>query len=109
MSKKFVPVHSSEILLEEFLRPLGVSQHKLASDISVDPRCINEIVRGRRSISADTSLRLSRYFSLSERFWLNLQTRYDIEMKKDRLEGWLEREVKILAHNRRYSIVQGRS
>ena len=97
MSKKFVPVHPGEILLEEFLKPMGISQYKLAKDISVHPRRVNEIVHGKRSISADTALRLSRYFGLSERFWLNLQGRFDLEVEKDRLEGRLEKEVKVLA------------
>jgi addiction module HigA family antidote len=99
MPKKFAPVHPGEILLEEFLKPMGISQYKLAKDISVHPRRINEIVHGKRSISADTALRLSRYLSLSERFWLNLQARYDLEIEKDRLEGRLENEVKVLAVN----------
>ena len=100
MSKKFAPTHPGEILLEEFLKPLGISQYRLAHDISVHPRRINEIVHGNRAISADTALRLSRYFGLSERFWLNLQARYDLEVEKDRLEGRLEKEVKVLASNR---------
>jgi addiction module HigA family antidote len=83
--------------LEEFLQPMGISQYRLAKDISVHPRRINEIIHGNRSISADTALRLSRYFGVSERFWLNLQARYDLEMEKDRLEGRLENEVKVLA------------
>jgi antitoxin HigA-1 len=90
------PIHPGQILLEEFLEPMGISQYRLAKDISVPPRRINEIVHGRRAITADTALRLSRYFGLSERFWLNLQTRYDIELEKDRLKGRLSREVKIL-------------
>jgi addiction module HigA family antidote len=94
---KFAPVHPGEILLEEFLKPMGISQYKLAKDISVHPRRINEIVHGQRSISADTALRLSRYFGLSERFWLNLQARYDLEVEKDRLGERLKDEVKILA------------
>jgi addiction module HigA family antidote len=84
-------------LLEEFLKPLGISQYRLARDIGVHPRRINEIVHGKRAISADTALRLARYFSLSERFWLNLQTHYELEREKDRLEGRLEKEVKVLA------------
>ena len=96
MRKKFSPVHPGEILLEEFMKPLGVSQYRLALDIGVHPRRINEIVHGKRSISADTALRLSRYFGLSERFWLNLQGRYELELEKDRLEGRLEKEVKVL-------------
>jgi addiction module HigA family antidote len=90
------PIHPGEILLEEFLEPMGISQYRLAKDISVPPRRINEIVHGRRAITADTALRLSRYFGLSERFWLNLQTRYDIEIEKDRLKGRLAQEVKVL-------------
>jgi addiction module HigA family antidote len=89
------PIHPGEVLLEEFLRPLGISQYQLAKDISVPARRINEIVHGKRSISADTALRLARYFSLSERFWLNLQARYDLEVEKDRLAQRLESEVKV--------------
>jgi len=96
LDKKFKPVHPGEILLEEFLVPMGISQYRLAKDISVPARRINEIVHGQRSITADTALRLSRYFGLSERFWLNLQARYDLEVEKDRLEGRLESEVKVL-------------
>jgi len=96
---KFAPVHPGEILLEEFLKPMDISQYRLAKDISVHPRRINEIVHGKRSITADTALRLARYFGMSERFWLNLQARYDLELEKDRLEGRLEREVKVLAAN----------
>ena len=91
------PIHPGEILLEEFLQPLEISQYRLAKDIGVPPRRINEIVQGKRSISPDTALRLSRYFGLSERFWINLQTRYDLEMEKDRLQDRLEREVRIYA------------
>ena len=93
---KFAPVHPGEILLEEFLKPMGISQYRLAKDTSVHPRRINEIVHGQRSITADTALRLSRYFGLSERFWLNLQARYDLEVEKDRLGGRLEQEVMVL-------------
>lgn len=91
------PIHPGEILLEEFLQPLDISQYRLAKDIGVPPRRINEIVHGKRGISADTALRLSRYFGLSERFWLNLQTRYDLEIEKDKLSGRLEKEVKVLS------------
>ena len=94
--KTISPIHPGEILMEEFLKPLGVSQYKIAKDISVPPRRINEIVHGKRSISADTALRLARYFNLSERFWMNLQARYDIELEKDRLDGRIESEVKVL-------------
>jgi antitoxin HigA-1 len=89
--RKMAPVHPGEILFEEFLKPLGISQYKLSKDIGVPPRRINEIVQGKRSITADTALRLSRYFSLSERFWLNLQSRYDLEVEKDKLDMRLER------------------
>jgi addiction module HigA family antidote len=95
--KKLAPIHPGEILLEEFLKPMEISQYRLAKDISVPARRINEIVHGKRNISPDTALRLSRYFGLSERFWLNLQTRYDLEMEKDRLEGRLEEEVQVYA------------
>ena len=91
------PIHPGEILLEEFLKPMHISQYRLAKDISVPARRINEIVLGKRSISADTALRLSRYFRLSERFWLNLQSAYDLAVEKDRLEGRIESEVKVLA------------
>ena len=95
--RKLAPVHPGEILLEEFLNPLGISQYRLAKDISVSPRRINEIVRGQRSITADTGLRLARYFQTTERFWLNLQTRYDLEIEKDRLGDRLDREITALA------------
>ncbi len=84
------PVHPGEILLEEFLRPLEVSQYQLAKEISVPARRVNEIVHGQRRISADTALRLARYFGTSERFWMNLQTRYDLEIEKDRLGDALD-------------------
>jgi len=92
-SEKLAPVHPGEILLEEFLVPMGLSQYRLAKDISVSPRRINEIVHGLRAITADTALRLSRYFGTTERFWLNLQTGYDLEVEKDRLGDRLESEV----------------
>jgi antitoxin HigA-1 len=95
--EKLPPIHPGEILLEEFLKPMELSQYRLAKDISVPARRINEIVHGKRSISPDTALRLSRYFGMSERFWLNLQTRYDLEVEKDRLEGRLEEEVRVYA------------
>jgi addiction module HigA family antidote len=91
--KKLPPVHPGEVLLEEFLEPLEISQYRLAKDISVPPRRINEIVHGKRSITADTALRLSRYFGTSEKFWLNLQTGYDLEVERDRLGDRLEEEV----------------
>ena len=90
------PIHPGEILLEEFLEPMGISQYRLARDISVPARRVNEIVLGKRGISPDTALRLSRYFGLSDRFWLNLQMRYDLEVEKDKLAGRLEREVPVV-------------
>jgi len=93
--EKIKPIHPGEILLEEFLKPMGISQYRLAKDINVSPRRINEIIHGKRSISVDTALRLSRYFSLSERFWLNLQIRYDLEVQKDKLEKRIGEEVKV--------------
>jgi len=96
MARKMPPVHPGEILREDFLADLGISQYRLAKETSVPARRINEIVRGLRAISADTALRLSRYFGTSERFWLNLQARYDLEVEKDRLGGRLEREVAVL-------------
>ena len=90
------PIHPGEILKEEFLEPLGLSQYRVAVDISVSPRRINEIVHGKRAISADTALRLARYFGTTDRFWLNLQTHYDLELRRDRLGKRLETEVRIL-------------
>lgn len=91
------PIYPGEILKEEFLEPMGISQYRLAKEIGVSPRRINEIVHGKRAITPDTALRLSRYFGTSERFWLNLQTRYDLEVTKDRLKERLVKEVKVLA------------
>ena len=93
---KIAPIHPGEILLEEFLQPLHLSQYRLAKDLSVPPRRINEIVHGKRAITADTALRLARYFETTDRFWINLQTRYDLEVEKDRLGAKLETEVQIL-------------
>lgn len=95
---KLPPIHPGEILLEEFLKPMGISQYQLAKDIGVPSRRINEIVHGKRAITPDTALRLSRYFGLSEPFWLNLQTRYDLETEKDKLADRLVREVRVYAH-----------
>ena len=97
--RKLPPIHPGEILLEEFLKPLGLSQYRLAKDISVPARRINEIVLGKRAVSADTALRLSRYFSLSDRFWINLQAQHDLEVEQDRLRGRLEREVRVYAES----------
>ncbi len=97
MAKKaHPPIHPGEILLEEFLEPMELSQYRLAKDISVPARRINEIVHGKRGITADTALRLSRYFGTSERFWLKLQIRHDLEVEKQRLKGRLVREVTVL-------------
>ena len=93
MSTKLSPIHPGEVLLEEFLEPMEISQYRLAKDISVPARRINEIVHGNRAVTADTALRLARYFDTSDRFWLNLQARYDLEVEKDRLGGRLDREV----------------
>lgn len=94
--KRLAPIHPGEVLLEEFLAPLGISQYRLAKEVSVPPRRINEIVHGKRAISADTALRLARYFGTSDRFWLNLQSRFDLESEKDRLGRRLEKEVAVL-------------
>ena len=97
MAKKLDPVHPGEVLLEEFLTPLELSQYRLAHAISVPPRRINEIVHGNRAISADTALRLSRCFGTTAQFWLNLQARYDLETERDRLGARLQSEVKVFA------------
>ncbi len=93
---KLPPVHPGEVLLEEFLGPYGISQYRLAKDLSVHPRRINQIVHGKRAVTADTALRLARHFGTSERFWLNLQTGYDLEVEKDRMGERLDREVRVL-------------
>ena len=98
-NKKLPPIHPGEILIEEFLKPMGISQYRLAKDISVPPRRINEIVHGKRSISADTALRLGRFFGISAQFWLNLQTRFDLEVTEDLLAERLDREVQVLDSN----------
>jgi addiction module HigA family antidote len=95
MAKRdFPPIHPGEILLTEFLEPLGISQYRLAKDISVTPRRINEIVHGRRAITADTALRLGRFFNMEALFWLNLQSDYDMEVTLDALQDKLEKEVR---------------
>jgi addiction module HigA family antidote len=91
--RKLDPIHPGEILFEEFLEPMGLSQNQLARDIGVPPRRVNEIVLGKRRITADTALRLARYFNMSASFWLGLQLDYELEVERDRLEGRLEREV----------------
>ena len=94
--EKSPPVHPGEVLLEEFMSPLAITQYRLSKDIGVHPRRINQIVHGNRAVTADTALRLSRYFGTSERFWMNLQSRYDLEVEKDRLGDRLVREVRVL-------------
>jgi antitoxin HigA-1 len=91
---KLHPVHPGEVLLEEFLKPMQLSQNRLALDIGVHPRRINEIVLGKRSVTADTALRLARYFGTSPQFWLGLQADYDLDVAMDELGDRLEREVK---------------
>src|SRR6266851_8303766 len=93
-------IHPGEVLLEEFLGPMGISQNALARSISVPPRRINEIVLGKRAITADTALRLAHYLGTSEQFWLNLQARYELEVEKDRLGDRLKKEVRVLAGTR---------
>lgn len=95
-TRKLAPIHPGEVLLADFLEALDISQYRLAHDISVPPRRINEIVHGKRGITADTALRLARYFGTTERFWLNLQSRFDLEEQRDRLGGRLAKEVVIL-------------
>ncbi|MGB9673816.1 MAG: HigA family addiction module antitoxin [Anaerolineales bacterium] len=94
MTEKLKPVHPGEVLLEEFLKPMKLSQNRLAIDIGVDARRINEIVLGKRSITADTALRLSRYFGTSPQFWLGLQAEYDLDVTLDSLGNRLDREVR---------------
>jgi addiction module HigA family antidote len=98
MAKKIMePIHPGELLLEEFLEPMGLSQYRLAKGLSVPPRRINEIVHGKRRITADTALRLARFFGTSESLWLNLQSRYDLEVERDRLGPALAEQVEVLA------------
>ena len=90
MAATMPPIHPGEVLMEEYLEPLGITQHRLAIAIGVPPRRINEIVHGKRRITADTALRMARYFGTSERFWMNLQGRYDLEVERDRLIDTLD-------------------
>ena len=99
MRTKLPPVHPGEVLFEEFLEPMGISQYRLAKDIRVPPRRINEIVLHKRGITADTALRLGRYFGTSEQFWLNLQAEYDLDVARDRLGDRLDTEVVALRAN----------
>ena len=95
--KKIAPIHPGQILQEEFLKPLGISQNKLGTALGVSPRRVNEIVHGKRSITADTALRLSRYFGNSATFWLGLQMDFDLDMANDALAARIQREVRQLA------------
>jgi addiction module HigA family antidote len=97
IEEKLPPIHPGEILLEEFLKPMEISQVQIAQAINIPLNRINEIVHGNQGINADIALRLSRYFGLSEGFWMNLQSRYDLEIEKDRLAGRLEKEVQVYA------------
>jgi addiction module HigA family antidote len=97
MTKKIAPIHPGEVLLEDFLKPMSITQYRLAKSISVPARRINEIVLGRRAITADTALRLGRFFRMESEFWLNLQSRFDLEIARDELAGRLVKEVRPLA------------
>lgn len=95
MNKRdFSPIHPGEVLLTEFLDPMGISQYRLAKDICVTPRRVNEIIHGRRGITADTALRLGRFFNMEAQFWLNLQTHYDMEVAMEALDDRLDKEVR---------------
>jgi antitoxin HigA-1 len=94
MTDKLSPVHPGEVLLEDFIKPMGLSQNRLAIDIGVNARRINEIVLGKRAITADTALRLSRFFGNSPQFWMGLQSQYDLDIAQDQLGKRLEREVR---------------
>ncbi len=96
-TQKISPLHPGEVLFEEFLKPMNISQNRLALDIGVPPRRINEIVLGKRGISADTALRLARYFNMSAQFWLGLQMDYDLDVEEDRSAKKLDREVRVYA------------
>ena len=105
--KKMPPIHPGEILVEEFLKPMSISQYRLAKDISVPARRINEIVHGDRCITANTALRLGRYFGVSPQFWLNLQTHFDLAHEEDRLGIRLNREVHTFATSQRARVIVG--
>jgi addiction module HigA family antidote len=95
-TRKLSPIHPGDVLQADFLEPLALSQYRLAQDLSVPPRRINEIVHGKRAISADTALRLARFFGTTDRFWLNLQARFDLEVQRDVLGARLAKEVRVL-------------
>lgn len=94
--KKLLPIHPGEVLLEDFMKPLGLSQYRVATDIGVAPLRVSQIVRGKRAISADTALRLGQYFGTSPGIWLRLQARYDLELAEQKLRARIDREVKVL-------------
>lgn len=98
MSKKMSPIHPGEILKEEFLEPLGITEYRLAQDIKVHPRRVNEIVHGTRTVTADTALRFGKYFNTSPQFWMNLQDRYELEKQEAVLANVLRNEIKVLHH-----------
>lgn len=93
MPKRIKPVHPGEVLMEEFLKPMGISQYRLAKDIGLQPTRINQIVKGKAGVSAETALRLGRYFRMSPQFWMNLQSHYELETARDRLANRLKKEV----------------
>ncbi len=95
--KKIPPIHPGEILFEEFLKPMNISQNQLSLAIRVSPRRINEIVQGKRGITADTALRLAKYFNMSPQFWMGLQMDYELDLQTDKLEGKLDRDVQVYA------------
>jgi addiction module HigA family antidote len=99
--QKVAPVHPGEVLLEDFMKPLGITRYRLAKAMHVYPRKINEIVQGKRSITADTALRLARFFGTSAEVWMNMQAFYDLEVAKDEMEATVEREVTTYADLRR--------
>lgn len=96
--RDFPPIHPGEILVTEFLEPLGISQYRLAKDIGVTPRRINEVSHGRRAVTADTALRLGRFFGMEAQFWLNLQSRYDMEVTREQLQDKIKKEVRPFTH-----------
>jgi addiction module HigA family antidote len=96
--ERMPPVHPGEILLEDFMKPLGITQYRLAKEINVYPRRVNEIVHGKRAITADTALRLARYFGTSAEVWMNLQSHYDLELARDNVEEQIMAEVRPLEH-----------
>jgi addiction module HigA family antidote len=95
--KTLAPIHPGEVLLEEFLEPMGISQYRLSKEISVSPRRINEIVHGKRAVSANTALRLAKFFGTTPQFWLNLQSLYDLEIEKDKMGNKLDSEIRALS------------